>query len=692
MWSVLTQRQYVRLGKAAMLVALPLAVALVVARGTVNVRAAQAGALKAFDISAMDRSVSPCTDFYTYACGGWMKDNPIPPDQARWGRFSELAEHNRDVLHRILEQAARPAPGRDPDTQKIGDYYAACMDRTAIDARGIKPLQGELDRIAALKSKAALPAEVAHLQRIGATPLFSFGSEQDFEHATEVIGAVDQSGLGLPDRSYYLKADPRSVELRKEYVAHVQQMFGLMGESAAHAAADAKAVMRIETALAKASLDNVDRRDPAKIYHRMTVRQLVGMTPAFNWREYFTAAGAPPLESLNVAVPGFVTGMNALLASTPLGAWKAYLRWQLVHANAALLSTPFVDANFDFYGKILSGAKEKQPRWKRCVRYTDGDLGEALGKKFVAETFGPDGKARTLKMVEALEAALGRDIQQLPWMTEATKRAAMVKLHAITNKIGYPDHWRDYSTLTIARNDALGNSLRANQFEFKRDMAKIGKPVDRGEWYMTPPTVNAYYDPQMNNINFPAGILQPPFFDRTAPDAVNFGGIGAVIGHELTHGFDDEGRQFDAHGNLADWWTPQDAKQFTARTDCLVKEYSSFSPLPGVHLNGRLTLGENTADNGGVRIALMALQSVLDGKKTADVDGFTPEQQFFIEYGQLWCENDRPAAARLSARVDPHSPGRFRVNGVLGNMPEFQKAFGCKSTDPMVRHPACRVW
>ncbi len=482
------------------------------------------------------------------------------------------------------------------------------------------------------------------------------------------------------------------MDLRQKYVAHVQQMFTLMGEPATQAAADAKTVMAIETALAKVSLDRVDRRDPAKIYHRTTVKALVGMTPDFDWHAYFTAAGAPPLESLNVAVPGFFTGMDALVKSTSLADWKTYLRWQLVHANASMLSKPFVDASFDFYGRTLSGQKENQPRWKRCVRYTDRDLGEALGKAFVAKTFGADGKARTLKMVEALEVALGKDIKDLPWMTEATRQAAMVKLKAIANKIGYPDHWRDYSALRIARNDALGNSLRSNEFEFRRDLAKIGKPVDRGEWAMTPPTVNAYYDPQMNNINFPAGILQPPFFDKNADDAVNFGGIGAVIGHEMTHGFDDEGRQFDAKGNLKDWWTAQDAKQFQARADCLVKEYSSFSPVPGVHVNGQLTLGENTADNGGVRIALMALESALDGQNREKIDGFTPEQRFFIEYGQIWCENTRPETARLRATIDPHSPGRFRVNGTLGNMPEFQKAFGCKNTDPMVRHPACRVW
>jgi endothelin-converting enzyme/putative endopeptidase len=682
--------------RTAVLIAIPLAVGFGYAQraaarqGTAGQTAS--APLKAFDVTAMDKSVSPCTDFYEYACGGWMKNNPIPADQSQWGRFSELVESNRNVLHEILEAAARPNPGRDADTQKIGDYYAACMDESAIDAAGLKPLRGELDRIAALHDKAALPEEIAHLQVIGASPLFAFGSEQDFKDATEMIAGLDQSGLGLPDRSYYLKDDERSATLRTEYVAHVKKMFTLVGESETQADADAKTVMAIETALAKVSLDPVDRRDPANIYHRMTMKQLVGLSPDFDWAAYLQAINAPPIDSLNVIVPDFVTGMNQVITSTPLPDLKTYLRWHLVHASAALLPAAFVDENFHFYGTLLSGTTQNQPRWKRCVRYTDGDLGEALGKEFVERTFGADGKARTLKMVQALETSLGQDIEQLPWMTDATRQQAMVKLKAIANKIGYPDHWRDYGSLRIARGDALGNSMRSNQFEFRRDLDKIGKPVDHGEWAMTPPTVNAYYNPQMNDINFPAGILQPPFFDKTADDAVNFGGIGAVIGHEMTHGFDDEGRQFDAHGNLHDWWSPQDATQFEERASCIVNQYSGYSPVEGVQLNGKLTLGENTADNGGVRIALMALESVLDGQTRKTIDGFTPEQRFFIEYGQLWCENTRPETSRLRARIDPHSPGRFRVNGVLSNMPEFQKAFGCKDTDPMVKHPACRVW
>ncbi|HEY7790684.1 MAG TPA: M13 family metallopeptidase [Vicinamibacterales bacterium] len=690
-----TDRGWARLVRTSVLIALPLAVGFGYAQQLAARQAApvaQTRPIKAFDPAVMDTSASPCTDFFEYACGSWMKNNPIPADQSRWGRFNELADHNRDVLHEILDQAAKPDPNRDADSQKIGDYYAACMDQSAIDAAGVKPLQGELARIAAITSKAELPAEIAHLQVIGASPLFQFGSEQDFKDASEVIAGVDQGGLGLPDRSYYLKEDARSADLRTKYVAHLQKVFSLIGEPDTAAAADAKSVMTLETALARVSLDNVDRRDPAKIYHKMTREQLVGLSPDFSWAVYFKAVDAPPVASFNVAVPDFVTGMDQVIRTTPLPELKAYLRWQLVHSAASLLPTAFVDENFDFYGQTLTGAREIQPRWKRCVRFVDGDLGDALGRKFVERTFGADGKARTLKMVEALETSLGQDIDQLPWMTDATKQQAIVKLKAIANKIGYPDHWRDYGTLRIARTDALGNSMRSNQFEFRRDLDKIGKPVDRGEWEMTPPTVNAYYSPQMNDINFPAGILQPPFFDKSADDAVNFGGIGAVIGHEMTHGFDDEGRQFDAHGNLHDWWTAQDAKQFEERTACLVNQYDRYTPIDDVHVNGKLTLGENTADNGGVRIALMALESVLDGQTKQTIDGFTPEQRFFISYGQLWCENTRPETARLYARIDPHSPGRFRVNGVLSNMPEFQKAFGCKDTDPMVKHPACRVW
>ena len=645
-----------------------------------------------FDLNALDKSANPCVDFYQYACGNWIKNNPIPPDQARWGRFGQLEERNQEILRRILEESSRPVPNRDAITQKIGDYYAACMDVAGIDARGITPIQPELDRIRALKDKGQLAAEIADMHRSGMSAVFDFSSSPDFKNSSQDIAQLDQGGLGLPDRDYYLKTDPQSVALRQKYVAHVQRMFQLAGEPPDQAKNDAATVLRIETELAKGSLDRVSRRDPEKVYHKMSRKELESIEPDFRWNEYFTGAGAPSFQDLNVAWPDFFKAVNTAIANDSLDDWKTYLRWHLLHSEAPLLPTAFVNENFDFYGKTLTGAKQLRPRWKRCVDFTDNQLGEALGRKFVEREFPPQAKQRTLKMVDAIEKAMGEDIQKLDWMTPATRQQALVKLHAVTNKIGYPDKWRDYSSVVIQRNDPVGNGIRADRFEFLRQLHKIGKPVDRGEWEMTPPTVNAYYEPEMNTINFPAGILQPPFFDNRMDDAVNFGGIGSVIGHELTHGFDDEGRQFDAQGNLKNWWTPADAKAFNDREACFVKEYSNFTPVDSVHLNGKLTLGENTADNGGVRLSLMALLATIGNLSQPKIGGFTPEQRFFLSFGQIWCENQTPESLRLRAQTDPHSPGKYRVNGVLENMPEFQKAFACKSGQPMASANACRVW
>jgi len=673
-------------------VALPLAAALVRAQRPAPAKPSESG----IDLVLLDRGADPCVDFYAYACGGWTKNEPIPPDRSAWGISERLQEQNETRLRRILEDAAK---GADAETKKIGDYYASCMDQPRIDARGAAPLEPALKKIAALSSVSDLPALVAELHTMGVNVFFSFGAEADFKEASVVRAIADQGGLGLPDRDYYFRDDPKSVELRKEYLGHVGRMMGLLDPAArpgpdttAEASAAANTVMRIESALAKAALDVVARRDPAALYHKMTPAELQALTPGFDWTQYFKGVGTPPIDALNVAEPDFFKAFDGLVASTPVADIKAYLRWHLAHGSALVLSSPFVNENFRFYGTTLTGAKELRPRWKRCVQYTDGDLGQALGKAFVREAFGPAAKEETLKMVRALESSLQQDIQELSWMTDTTRRQALVKLHAIANKIGYPDRWRDYTALTIVRGDALGNSRRANQFEFHRQMNRIGKPLDKSEWDMTPPTVNAYYNPLENNINFPAGILQPPFYNAKADAAMNYGGAGSVIGHELTHGFDDEGRQFDAQGNLNDWWTAQDAKAFDDRAACFVEEYSSFTAVDDVKVNGKLTLGENAADNGGTRIALMAYLASLPAGAGKTVDGFTPEQRFFISYGQTWCQNMRPERERMLAQTNPHAPPRHRVNGVVSNMPEFQKAFSCKAAQPMVRTNVCRVW
>ncbi|MGD1069568.1 MAG: M13 family metallopeptidase [Bryobacteraceae bacterium] len=645
-----------------------------------------------FDLGAIDRKANPCDDFYQFACGAWLKNNPIPADQATWGRFSELIERNQTALRQILEQAASDTSATDPDTRKIGDYYASCMDEKTIDSKGLAPLQPELDRIAHISGPQDLAAEIARLQKMGVDVLFNFSSGQDFKDSNMVIGQADQGGLGLPERDYYFREDSKAVETRKEYVAHMVRVLRLLGEPEASANKEASDAMAIETALASASLDVTARRDPEKVYHKMSLTGFEALDDSFDWSRYLALIQAPSMESLNVAVPDFFKGGQALLKSQTLEAWMSYLALHLIHSRAMMLPAKFDDENFAFYGKYLTGAQQKRERWKRCVDATDGALGEALGKAYVAKTFGADGKQRTLDMVKNIETALGRDIGQLTWLTPATKQKALEKLHAVTNKIGYPDRWRDYSALSIVRGDALGNAMRAEEFEFNRQIQKIGKPVDRTEWQMSPPTVNAYYDPNLNSINFPAGILQPPFFERQADDTTNYGAIGAVIGHELTHGFDDQGRQFNAKGDLDDWWTPADAKAFDERSQCLVDEYSSFALPGGLHMNGKLTLGENTADNGGLRIAWLALMNDLAGKTLPAKDGFTSAQRFFLAFGQVWCENEREELKRQQVQTDPHSISEFRVNGVVSNMPEFRQAFGCKAGQPMVRQNSCRLW
>ena len=678
-----------RLFSAALVVALPLATVIAVAQAAVAQASRPADSASGLQLDALDRTADVCTDFYQFACGGWVAKNPIPSDRASWGRFEELQEHNNEALHRILDAAAA---GRDPESKTIGDHYASCMDETAINTKGAGPLDPLLKKIAGLSSVADLPPLVAELHTIGIRAFFTFGSQADFKDSSVEMAIADQGGLGLPDRDYYVRDDAKSVDLRTQYVDHVGKMSGLLGAAPEQANASAQQVMTIETALARGALDAVSRRDPNKIYHKLSAAELQALTPGFQWTRYFNGIGAPPIYALNVAEPDFFTAFGHIVASTPLDEIKAYLRWHVAHASAFILSSAFVDENFRFYGTALTGAKTLRPRWKRCVQYTDGDLGEALGQAFVKDAFGPQAKADTLQMVHELESALETDINGLTWMTPATKTDALVKLHAVTEKIGYPDRWRDYSGLTVTRGDALGNSQRGNAFEFHRQLSKIGKPVDKNEWGMTPPTVNAYYNPLENNINFPAGILQPPFYSAKADAAVNFGGSGAVIGHELTHGFDDQGRQFDARGNLKDWWTPADAKAFDDRAQCLVDEYSGFTAIDEVKLNGKLTLGENTADNGGLRISLMAYLAGHANRPAPALDGFTPEQRVFLGWGQVWCENVRPERARMLAQINPHSPGHDRVNGVVSNMPEFQKTFACKTDAPMVRKNQCRVW
>jgi endothelin-converting enzyme/putative endopeptidase len=646
------------------------------------------------EVSSMDKSADPCVDFYQYSCGGWKKNNPIPSDETSWEVYGKLYQDNLNYLRALLEQASS-ASQRDAVTQKIGDFYGACIDESAIEKRGLAPVQGDLDAIGHLNSAKDITPLLARLQfAYGRTILFSQGSTQDPDNAEQQIAELDQGGLGLPDRDYYVKTDAKSEEIRQHYVEHVQKVFELIGENAQVAKQDANIVMQMENALARAQLTRVERRDPYKLKHKMNVQELARIAPHIQWKVYYQQLQYPGFQVLNVATPDYLKEVNRQLTAEPVANWKTYLRFHVVDSFSPYLAPAFVDENFDFYRKYLRGAKEQQARWKRCVQYTDRDLGEALGQVYVRTAFSPEMKAATLDMVRRIEDAMGERIRQLDWMSPETKQQALNKLHAIRNKIGYPDHWRDYSSVEISRADFAADVRHAGEFERRRTINKVGKPVDRGEWDMSPPTVNADYNPQMNDINFPAGVLQPPLYDAKLDDAPNYGDTGGTIGHELTHGFDDEGSQFDADGNLKNWWSKEDRTKFDARTKCVQDQYAQYVIVDDIHINSALTLGEDVADLGGEILAYIAWKGATKDKALASVDELTPDQRFFVGFAQWACSNDRPEELRLRAATDPHSPAKYRVNGVVVNMPEFQQAFSCKEGQPMVK-PAdkiCRVW
>jgi putative endopeptidase len=651
---------------------------------------------KPIDPKNMDPSVKPQDDFFTYANGGWVRKTEIPPEYARWGSFNQLIEQNNDALHGIAEKAAKTKVDSStaPEVQKVGDYYTSGMNEKAIDAVRVKPLADEFKRIDSIKDRSDLLKEIAHLHTIGVPVFFAFGSGQDDKNSTMVIAHAVQGGLGMPDRDYYTKDDAASKKLREQYVAHVTKMLTLLGEPAAKAADDAKKNLAFETTLAQASRTRVELRDPQKNYNKMTQVELQQLTPDWKWDDYFKDIGLTEPGDIDVHQPDFFKAVNNALTATSIDDWKTYLRWHLISATAGALSKDFVNENFDFNEKTLRGTKQIKPRWKRVVTSTDGEIGEALGKLYVADYFPPESKVRALELINNLKEALADRIKTLDWMDEPTKQAALKKLAAFTVKIGYPDKWRDYSTLTIDRGPFVLNALRAENFESKRDLNKIGKPVDRTEWGMTPPTVNAYYNPLMNEIVFPAGILQPPFFYANADDAVNYGGIGAVIGHEMTHGFDDQGRQYDEVGNLRDWWSADSAAKFKERSQAIVNQFNEYEPLPGLHVNGELTQGENIADLGGLKLAYAALQKALDknpGAREKKIDGFTPEQRFFLSYAQIWRSKQRDQDLKLQVNTNPHSPARYRVDGPLSNLSEFQKAFDIPDNSPMVRAADKRV-
>jgi putative endopeptidase len=647
------------------------------------------------DVSSMDKSVDPCVDFYTYSCGGWQRKNPIPPDQTSWGVYAKLYEDNLAFLRGLLEEAGKTGDTRDQAGQKIGGFYASCTNEAVVEKRGLGAIQPQLDEIAGLKSTKQIPTLVAHLTLpFGRSTLFSAGSAQDPDNSEQEIASINQGGLGLPDRDYYTKTDAKSKEIRDRYVQHVQKVFEMLGDSPESARQEAATIMRMETGLAQASWTQVERRNPYNLKHKMSAAELNQLAPNFDWAMYYQELRYPKFEVVNVSSPNFMKQMNSELGSEPITNWKNYFRFHVVDQYSPFLSTKFVQENFEFYRQYLRGAKELQPRWRRCVQYTDYSLGEALGQIYVRKVFSPELKASTLDMVKRIEAAMGERIRQLDWMSPETKQQALAKLAGIRNKIGYPDKWRDYSSVQILPNDFAGNVTRAAEFELHREINKIGQPVDHGEWQISPPTVDAYYDPQMNDINFPAGVLQPPLYDAKMDDAPNYGDTGGTIGHELTHGFDDEGSQFDAKGNLRDWWTKEDRTRFEQRTACVRDQYAGYSVVDDVHINGELTLGENVADLGGEILAYMAWKGATKDKNLEPVDGLTPEQRFFIGFAQWDCANERPDDLRMRAMIDPHSPAKYRINGVVVNMPEFANAFSCKAGQPMVNatEKVCKVW
>jgi putative endopeptidase len=645
-----------------------------------------------FSLANMDRTCKPCDDFYQFAMGGWMKANTIPAEYSSWGSFTVLRDKNLAGMRAILESAANSKAAPGSNEQKIGDFYSSCMDTTAIDAAGSKPLATDLAAVDAIQDRKGLDSEIARLHRQVNNVAFVFGSTPDFKNSSQMIAIAHQGGLGMPDRDYYLRDDEHSKQLRDGYVKHVAKMFELAGDAPDKAAAEARTVMAFETSLAKASRTRVELRDPEKNYNKMTLAELKNLTPDWSWESYMQSVGSPAAAEINIAQPDFFKELDHQLGATPLADWKIYLRWHVIHNAAPTLSDAFVQENFDFYGKQLSGTKELQPRWKRCAQSANQSLGEALGEVYVQKYFPPEAKARAKEMVNNLIAALRSDIPTLSWMGPETKKQALAKLEAFNVKIGYPDKWRDYSKLSIDRGSYLANVRRSQEFEEDRDLAKIGKPVDRSEWGMTPPTVNAYYNATFNEIVFPAGILQPPFYDPNADDAVNYGGMGAVIGHEISHGFDDRGSQFDGQGNLRNWWTPDDRKNFDERGQCIVDQFNSYEVEPGLHQNGKLVLGESIGDLGGLSIAYAAYEKSIEGKRPKDIDGFTPEQRFFLGWAQVWGTNQRTEAARLQTNTDPHPLARFRGNGPISNLEAFAKAFGCKKGDPMVREHSCKIW